>query len=438
MVEDYNPFRDPDSVVNQQATESPMKDNYNPFRDRVTEEERTPNYGALIANELVKSYGLRRDAATGEWSLTLDNIGQAFKEDPFWTTVDYLTLAVPAAKWGGALARAAKGAKMIRAGEDGIKLGAGVAAGISSLQNEAGYFVMKKLATGGYKGAKAQSITGRALQSLGRHTGLLNPDTVAAAEGLIGAGSPVILGTAADAGTSLLRGHKFRLEGRGGGSLFEMRRGAGLAPAEKEALKAAGKAGELGIEDAKTLNAVLYRETQVAKSIGERQAEEILRATKTTQEEVKPLLHDALKSGARLENSPVWGQLTAREQAGWKSLQYMAADIHYNSFKLGAINKEQFLGKLTESGKELWRQRAAGIVAGDTNLEEEFIHLLGREGGNMYSPRVLKKYYEQGLDTGWKNRVASAVGKFSARKLDPATLAMEVGGQGHLFLPILR
>lgn len=65
--------------------------------------------GTAMLNELVKSYGLkRRDDGAFEWSL--DNIAQAFKEDPVWTTLDYATMMFSPAKFGLAAAGIARGA----------------------------------------------------------------------------------------------------------------------------------------------------------------------------------------------------------------------------------------------------------------------------------------------------------------------------------------
>jgi hypothetical protein len=58
--------------------------------------------GQTIMSELVKSYGFKYDTAGGGWSWSLENIAESFEEDPIWTSLDYLLLAVPVAKWGTA------------------------------------------------------------------------------------------------------------------------------------------------------------------------------------------------------------------------------------------------------------------------------------------------------------------------------------------------
>jgi hypothetical protein len=80
-----------------------------------------------IMSELTKSFGGRYE--NGEWSWSVENVGKAFKESPFWTTVDYLTLAVPVAKWGTAARAVSKGATLAgraykaEAAFEGVELG---------------------------------------------------------------------------------------------------------------------------------------------------------------------------------------------------------------------------------------------------------------------------------------------------------------------------
>lgn len=80
-----------------------------------------------ICNELLKSYGFKTDAdGKTEWSV--ENIQQAFKDEPFWTTLDYATLGLGPAKTLVAGGKVAKGAgavgKAYKAGEYGEGLGA--------------------------------------------------------------------------------------------------------------------------------------------------------------------------------------------------------------------------------------------------------------------------------------------------------------------------
>lgn len=76
-----------------------------------------------IANEFVRSFGFKGDPQTGDWSWSIDNVMEAIREHPFLTAIDYITLAVPVAKWGVAAARVMKGsgavARAYEAGEFG-------------------------------------------------------------------------------------------------------------------------------------------------------------------------------------------------------------------------------------------------------------------------------------------------------------------------------
>jgi hypothetical protein len=90
--------------------------------------------GGRILHELVKSYGFRRDDRTGEWDWSIDNIGKAFSESPVWTTLDYLTLAAPVAKWGVAAGRVARGAGAAGAAYEAVKAGTATRAARAVLQ----------------------------------------------------------------------------------------------------------------------------------------------------------------------------------------------------------------------------------------------------------------------------------------------------------------
>ena len=85
--------------------------------------------GTEIMNEAVKSYGFKRDRETGEWDWSADNIKQAFKTDPVWTTIDYLTLAVPVAKWGTAARAVSEGGSIAARSFEAAAIGSRAAMG---------------------------------------------------------------------------------------------------------------------------------------------------------------------------------------------------------------------------------------------------------------------------------------------------------------------
>lgn len=65
------------------------------------ESRASEDIGSQILFELTKSYGLRRDEKSGEWSWSFENIAKSYEEDPFFTVVDWLT-TLPVAVWGKA------------------------------------------------------------------------------------------------------------------------------------------------------------------------------------------------------------------------------------------------------------------------------------------------------------------------------------------------
>jgi hypothetical protein len=87
-----------------------------------TESKREPitTVGNGMINELVKSYGFSRSQG-GEWDWSLDTIGKAWKESPFWTAVDWAALAYTPLKWGTSVRAVQKGigiaGKALAAGE---------------------------------------------------------------------------------------------------------------------------------------------------------------------------------------------------------------------------------------------------------------------------------------------------------------------------------
>ena len=80
-----------------------------------------------IVNEMVKSYGWSR-SPDGDWSWDLETIGKSFKEDPIWSTIDWMAITLPVAKWGTSVRAVQKGTgaagKALKAGEFAGTVGA--------------------------------------------------------------------------------------------------------------------------------------------------------------------------------------------------------------------------------------------------------------------------------------------------------------------------
>lgn len=123
--------------------------------------------GGAIANELVKSYGFNRNAETGEWDWSFDNIVKQFKDHPIWTSIDYLSIIAPPAKFGLAAAgivRGAEAAGAVGKAYQALK-GAGTAEELAT-------------ATAAFTGKKATTWLGKAAKS----TGLLSDELITATE----------------------------------------------------------------------------------------------------------------------------------------------------------------------------------------------------------------------------------------------------------------
>jgi len=112
--------------------------------------------GTALVNELVKSYGLKRED-DGNWSWSLDNIATAFKEDPVWTTLDYATLMFAPARFGlaaTAIARGGSAAGAIGKGYKALKTGVGTAEQLAAAEKA-------------FRGKEAAGRLGRAFQKFG-------------------------------------------------------------------------------------------------------------------------------------------------------------------------------------------------------------------------------------------------------------------------------
>lgn len=101
-------FGDVGNIDDDYYTGAGPRSNFEAFQAQAEERRTRPTYnyggssgvGTAIANELVKSYGLRHEG--GKWSWSLENVAKSFKEDPIWTTLDYVLLAAPIGKVGKA------------------------------------------------------------------------------------------------------------------------------------------------------------------------------------------------------------------------------------------------------------------------------------------------------------------------------------------------
>ncbi len=198
--------------------------------------------GGAMANELVKSYGLRRDAKTGDWSWSLGNIAEAFREDPFWTTLDYASLLFAPAKYGLALRSVAKGAGAFGKAYRALKTGE---AAVDALE----------VAGTVLKGKKPASLLGRAFTAFG------GDEVLAAATDM-----------SLKSGVSKL--HAFRLPGAGD-RVFSLASPIASRPSE-EFMQLVDKFGA-EIHESKVIAKSFERERLVGEAMFARRAEDISR-----------------------------------------------------------------------------------------------------------------------------------------------------------------
>lgn len=346
-----------------------------------------------ILNEFVKSYGFRRDPQTQEWSWSLENIGTAFQEDPFWTTLDYVTLAFPLAKWGVAAGRISKGAKLINAAraaagtDDALRL----TAQVDKLKKTKGYFAMRALADGELAGTKGAELA----RSLG----------VAGSTNRFGQFIDNLTGTAKVLKSKEGREAAGMLMDAGGASLFpQLRRGAGLDPKGRDMLFRFAD----GEEDYKTTVEILKREKDLGEMASKLFAKEAthLRHTRIggflggnrISKEVEQNLFNYLESGGRLTDNAAFEALASRDKKAYQILQNTVGELHWNSFRLGRLSEGQFTAHLTDEGRQLWDLHRgaildeAGKVVGDPS---DFLQGVLEMGGIRYLPHVIEAHAEK-------------------------------------------
>ena len=105
----------PSLEENYQATKAPEAEGYTTLSQRAGEPQASV-VGQEVLSELVKSYGFDYNEKQG-WSWSTGNVAKAFQNHPILTSLDYLSLALPVAKWGEAASLVAKGAEAAGAAE---------------------------------------------------------------------------------------------------------------------------------------------------------------------------------------------------------------------------------------------------------------------------------------------------------------------------------
>ena len=263
-------------------------------------QERT---GTGIVNELVKSYGFSR-TSDGRWDWSVETIGKSFKEDPFWTTFDYLALAAPVLKWGSAV-------KAVRGGVGAV--GAG-------------------LKVGRFTGKQASSKTGRFVGNI------VGQDVAAAAEMYSRGPSRILGGRLANPITTKIDDDYRKL-------IDEF----GAAPWEKRGL-------ESMVEREKLLMANYFERTtsdtqkqfqRATRGMGDAQKGFAMRrAARFLEEGVEP--GDAIVSRAFQGNAKL-------KQAYQNTWTFRNA-IHNESYRLGLISKEAYKANLKTYNPRIYEE----------------------------------------------------------------------------------
>jgi hypothetical protein len=276
--------------------------------------------GTAMLNELVKSYGLkRRDDGVFEWSL--DNIAQAFKEDPIWTSLDYATMMFSPAKFGLAAAGIARGASTAGA----------IGKGYQALR--AGETVTE------LAGKTATTKLGRTFEAFG-----MNPELAAATEMKLASGSSVLhawklpgserrVSLANPAATNFTQDH-LNLVGRFDGEVWEKR--AILRVQDREKLIEQAKVGRQAEEIAAQIGAA-----KLGRAGNERFME--LLSTRIDDTQIDDVVAQEFGDDAAAAKA-------FRNTWGYRNT------IHQQAYELGLISKETYEANLFKYNPRIYEE----------------------------------------------------------------------------------
>lgn len=286
-----------------------------------------------IANELVKSYGFRRDDQ-GDWSWSVANIGKAYQEDPFWTFLDHATLALGPAKFGVAAARIAKAGKAIKEGKELSKFARG--AGLVGRMYAGGEFAAKA-------GERGSTWVGRTFQALGGSgelraatearlagPGMLHAVRIPRKEKSISLANPIT--------TQISDEYLGAIDRYGGVDALE--------EWERRAITSSHKREKIMAE-----HAVGYEAQQLR---GQVQSLGNSARGRYQQQRLFRLMAEGVKPGDDLVKSTFGGDAAAMEvyQNTWK----LRSSIHEKMYSTGLIDKEQYLQGLDRYVPRLYEE----------------------------------------------------------------------------------
>ena len=405
--------------------------------NRAVKESSLTDYAGVMLNEFSKSYGLRRDVNTGEWSFNFQNVVDAWTEHPVFTALDYAAFLVPAGKIGLAFGKFAAGARLLRLSEETGAVGTAALKALNTLKNEKGFFAIKALSENefGAGGAKAMEILGRGegflkdpLQSLANYGEVLtNPETRGAFK-------------------------QARLAYGNSGGVF--RRGGNLGAQEQSALHKFAD----GTEDIKTSKEVFNREhkmslmaneteSQIAvglrykKWLGTKTVDRLTEmddtVLKETGQKTEAYVEGLLKKGGKLGDDAIFQRMHPADRKAYEMSQAYSDTVHATSFRQGDITEEKFIEQLPDKAKTLWAATRGDILDGGTAtrpiaadkmpLFNDFLRMVKQDiGGMMYRPDVVEKYFE-GAPRKMKAAAVTGIGHLMPKKGTKETVSNSLG-----------
>jgi hypothetical protein len=364
-----------------------------------------------IAHELVKSYGLRRDHQTGQWSFSLENIGKSFKEDPIWTTLDYLLLAVPVAKVGQAAAKITKGTS---AAGRALEVKRASMAGVRTAEGMERAAAAERAFAGATAGRRAR-LAAQAAKALGKTDETENFAKAVQME--MTHGVPRTRASRFFASSAARRATVQTFD-----SQTKTYRRA-LDPEWENLVKAGGGADPF---EQRVLYDVFAREARVEKEMFERMGEETIRLQNTVlgrDPEVLAKFHGFLERGGENQIAEITAAMGKEAGILAERTQNLKLRVHVKAHELGLLSDEVFEKGLKDYWPRVWKNmegmrdvraaaKARGAVAGAQGTRA--FGVAGREAGERFrKARTLTEEQAQILhemDVPWEKALDPTAG----------------------------
>jgi hypothetical protein len=331
-----------------------------------------------IAHELVKSYGLRRDHQTGQWSFSLENIWKSFEEDPIWTTLDYLLLAVPVAKVGQAAAKITKGTS---AAGRALEVKRASMAGVRTAEGMERAAAAERAFEGATAGRRAR-LAARAAKALGKTDETENFAKAVQMEMTHGVprnrASRFFASSAARRATVQTFDSQTKTYSRM------------LDPEWENLVKAGGGADPF---EQRVLYDVFVRETRAEKEMFERMGEETIRLQNTVlgkDPEVLAKFHSFIERGGPTQIEDITAAMGKEAGILAKRTQDLKLRVHVKAHELGLLSDEVFERGLEHYWPRVWKNmegmgdvRAAAKARAGVQTQRAF-GVAGRKTGERF------------------------------------------------------